>query len=65
MQAQVDFAAGAFKSAVLAKRPGVPAEMMQGQYVFAAQGVSTGLVDELANSLNDVIAAVLLTANAD
>lgn len=65
VQSQVDYAAGKFKAAVLAKRPGISADAMQGQTFFASQCIDNGLVDGLANHLLDVVnAAVALGAVA-
>ena len=53
------FAGNTFKNAVLAKRPQIAADTMEGQWMFAEQGLSLGLIDGLANKLQDVVTAAL------
>jgi len=60
MQAKVDSLYANFKSAVNARRPQVEDATMQGQWMQAEEGLTTGLVDELTTATLDEYVASLL-----
>lgn len=62
LQGQADFAANQFKSHVLAKRPGIAPANMQGQVLFGEQADYEGLVDNLADTLQEVVTAAIAGA---
>lgn len=56
IQSQVNYVGRQFRSTVLRTRANVPAEAMQGQSFYGAQGAENGLVTGLVNSLDELIA---------
>lgn len=55
IQSKIDRSATAFKDAVLAMRPGIPPEAMEGQWFDGNECVALGLADAMAPSLEDVL----------
>ncbi|MEI6035786.1 MAG: S49 family peptidase [Verrucomicrobiae bacterium] len=59
LQARVDKNGVEFRAAILANRPGIPADALEGQWFDGTDAVSNGLADATAMQFQDVIVAIL------
>lgn len=59
IQSHVDKLASRFKASILAERPEIPAEAMEGQTFMADEALDNGMADDIGGGIDDAVEAAL------